>query len=60
MSVTGAAVQHTQDKEQPQHYQDIALAHKIGCYQRQTAADETAQLTVRVKLQSQHIAKEEG
>ena len=60
MSVTGAAVQHTQDKEQPQHHQDIALTHKISCYQRQTAADETAELTVRVKLQSQHIAEEEG
>ena len=60
MSVTGAAVQHTQDKEQPQHYQDIAFTHKIGCYQRQSAADETAELTVGIKLQSQHIAEKEG
>ena len=52
MSVAGAAVQHAQNKEQPQHYQDIAFTHKISCYQRQTAADETAELTVRIKLQS--------
>ena len=60
MSITGAAVQHTQDKEQPQHNQNVTLAHKEVRHQRQAAANEAAQIAVGVQLSCQHIAEQKA